>query len=87
MASWLDISRHAEPNTKAVLVHDLPACGAQPLIPAGTRVAVVENSLNEMQPAIVLQAEGDDGEIWVPGPDHGDVDHWDQEAPIVLLRP
>jgi hypothetical protein len=85
--TWLDLATRLEAGDEVIITDTLPQ-GAAASIPARTIARVIENSLNEMQPTLILQARGDDGEICVFGPSHvvTEASEWHEVAIVQRVR-
>lgn len=77
--TWLDLATHLQPGASVIFNRPMPY-GAHGEIPAGTIMRVKENSLNEMQAALVLQGAGEEDEVVVPGPGRPDSPEWQEPA-------
>ena len=83
--TWDELSALAEPGMIVKITQALPACGGQVEIPAGTSAKIVENSLNEMEPTLIMRGLGDGSEFYIFGPGSPGHAAWLQEAPIQIL--
>jgi hypothetical protein len=89
MTTWLELSRDLKKGDRVVFATDWDIF-PETIVVAGTTATVVENSLNEMEPTLIVLPDDEvirralrywDGEVYVYGPEPRSR-AWDDEAPV-----